>query len=338
MGLFGTPQPDIRERQARELVELYDRVSRQDDFEVESAIRFIGAIIEVVDARLKEPMLVAARGLVADEYLIGRRPDFPTLDFRQQSALRSKLKRLELKLEDGGDRVRTLLQNIFASLMVSLPKTQTPSPFTISLMHTVERPGEWISRLYKELFDEQHIDRDILVSMREQMYLNLCFHSDIPPYSDTKRAFKHAVSSDLRPEKLNDVYLSKTPLHALFKTSVPLKFTHEDRFSVPDLTALVGKLVRQNLCVFDLREAVEQFRCLGDECTANLSCQMSQPPRVSRKGVEDGEVVVTEAERIPCRRVRLLHHGSQSVAQEGLDISLLAGLCAQSHEQGLIHG
>lgn len=231
MGLFGTPQPDIRERQARELVELYDRVSRQDDFEVESAIRFIGAIIEVVDARLKEPMLVAARGLVADEYLIGRRPDFPTLDFRQQSALRSKLKRLELKLEDGGDRVRTLLQNIFASLMVSLPKTQTPSPFTISLMHTVERPGEWISRLYKELFDEQHIDRDILVSMREQMYLNLCFHSDIPPYSDTKRAFKHAVSSDLRPEKLNDVYLSKTPLHALFKTSVPLKFTHEDRFS-----------------------------------------------------------------------------------------------------------
>ena len=45
MGLFGTPQPDIRERQARELVELYDRVSRQDDFEVESAIRFIGAII-----------------------------------------------------------------------------------------------------------------------------------------------------------------------------------------------------------------------------------------------------------------------------------------------------
>ncbi len=231
MGWFGTPQPDIRERQARELVELYDRVSRQDDFEVESAIRLIDALIEVVDARLKEPMLVAARGLVADEYLIGRRPDFPALDFRQQSALRSKLQRLELKLEDGGERVRALLQNIFASLMVSLPKTQTPSPFTISLIHTVERPGEWISRLYKELFDEQHMDRDILVAAREQMYLNLCYHSDIPPYSDTKRAFKHAVSSDLRPDKLNDVYLSKTPLHALFQTSVPLKFTQEDRFS-----------------------------------------------------------------------------------------------------------
>lgn len=226
--MFWTEKPSIRDRELAALKELYARV-RHQSLDTSEVVSLMGGVFAALEPRLAEPVNKALGQIIEQEHLTGPEPDFDALDLKQKLFLSHRLKALELKLSDTG--ASDLLAGIFGSLAVELPKTSEPSPFTVPLINTLQNPAEWISRVYKTLHEDRYYDREILKTLREQMYFNLCHASDIEPLKETKKSFKHAVSSDLPLGRLNDVYLDKTPFHELFKTPVPLRLTHEDRFS-----------------------------------------------------------------------------------------------------------
>lgn len=224
------PHITIRERELAELRSLVERVYGADGPSGEDVIAIVSAVFSVLEPRLEEPMRRTVTELVQAE-LPATKPDIDKLDLRQRSALATKLRSLALKRQDWEQVAEQILYGIFGSLSQQLPKTQAPSPFTIPLVATLENPREWISSLYKTLFDERYLERDLFEKLRDQMYVNLCYQSGVTPYTDSKRAFKHAKDSDLPLDKLNDAYLGRTPFHELFKTPVPLRLTHEERFN-----------------------------------------------------------------------------------------------------------
>lgn len=228
MGFFG---PSAREKELTALTDFYWRVQKGNAFDVESVERYIRILTEATERPLAGPFTEVLKSILAEEAFSLSTPAFEKLDFKQQHDLTKLLRKWELKGQNGTELVQGILLGLFMELTKNLPKTAVPSPFTIPLAYAIPDTKEMISRIYKTLFDDKYTDKDIFTKLRTQMYLNLCFISDIQPYTETKKRFKHAYDSDLPLPKIVSTYLAKTPLVELFQTLVPLKLTHEDRFS-----------------------------------------------------------------------------------------------------------
>lgn len=201
-------------------------------------------------------MLQAFDELVKSEQVIGDRPDFRALDFKQQLELKKRLKAIESR---DAKLTEEVLSQTFGAILAALPEAEKPSPFTIPLIHTLTNPREWISRLYVTLLDDKYLERDVLAGLRNQLYLNLCHVSGVEPGKQTSKPLKHALKSDLPVSELNEAYLRKTPFHALMKTPVSLRFTREDRMGHMHVvggtgagkTTLLEQLIRYDLASDD---------------------------------------------------------------------------------------
>lgn len=228
MGLFG---PTPREKELQALKDHFQRVYAGNAFNVREISNYVTALTEATEIPFAMPFQAALVGILGDETFLTHAPDFEKLDFKQQHELSKQLRKWELKNLSGTDLIQNLLLGLFVSLSEGLPKTAEPSPFTIPLAYALPNARETISRIYKTLWIDKYVESDLFSKLRTQLYLNLCFVSEIEPYTETKKKFKHAVNSDLPLDRAVSAYLDSTPLADLFRTPVPLKLTTEDRFS-----------------------------------------------------------------------------------------------------------
>ncbi|HLK57620.1 MAG TPA: hypothetical protein VKU00_13730 [Chthonomonadaceae bacterium] len=180
------------------------------------------------------------------------------LSLKEQVDLRRFLRAKEHFLANE-EKVIALLKEclilIFGTTAAELPQTVDPSPFTIPLIYTLPEPRKLIDQLYGTLWESKYVDFGLFVEVSRQMYLNLCTVSEIVDPYEPKRPFKHASKSEAPLHELVDRYLAKTPFHDFFLTTVPLRFTYEERFSHMHIVGGSGAgktTLLQNLILHDL--------------------------------------------------------------------------------------
>lgn len=153
------------------------------------------------------------------------------------------------------DLVNEGLTRIMGGLADELPQTEEPSPFTIPLVYTLTKPGEVIDRIYGTLVDDRYVDRGLFKGVGDKLYRNLCRVSGREPGTPSTKPWKHASDSALPADELVDDYLAGSTFAELFKTPVPLKLTHEDRFNHMHIVGGTGAgktTLLENLILHDL--------------------------------------------------------------------------------------
>lgn len=123
------------------------------------------------------------------------------------------------------------LIRIFAANAEALPKMADASPFSIPLICALPDPRDFIEKCYGTLNEDKYADIGLFAELREAIYRNLCAITGVVPFTEHKKPWKHPSECNLPLEELVRAYLKGTPFLDLYMTPVPLKLTHEDRFS-----------------------------------------------------------------------------------------------------------
>jgi hypothetical protein len=127
-------------------------------------------------------------------------------------------------------RLVTALASIAGTVIQSLPDL-AESPFTAPLISLLAEPDCLIDQIIGMIFSTDLIDLGLFTALQYQIYENVYRFSNLPLDGSSNKAHITATEAGLSPEDLVDTYLGKTPLHALFLTSVPLQLPAEQRFS-----------------------------------------------------------------------------------------------------------
>ena len=237
---------DEKARDLDDTRRLYDRVraihlaSRYAEDDAETKLG--GNVYATVSDRLSEPLqpvfirLIAA--LISGEKVIFELSslnfDVVHLSLNELVDLRHFLRAKEHFLAHE-ERVIGLLgdgiSNIVGALANLLPETWDPSPFTVPLIYLLPEPKNFLDNLYGELWQQRYVDSGLFVDVSRRMYFNICEESGIADPQDPKKPFKHPSKSDKQLHEIVETYLKGTPFYEFFLAPVPLKFTHEDRFS-----------------------------------------------------------------------------------------------------------
>ena len=262
---------DEKARDLDDTRRLYDRVrslnlaSRYAEDDAE--ITFGGNVYATVSDRLSEPLrpvfirLIAA--LISGEKVIF---DLPSLNFdvvhlslNELVDLRHFLRAKEHFLAHE-DRVIGLLgdgiSNIVGALANLLPETWDPSPFTVPLIYLLPEPKNFLDKLFGELWQQRYVDNGLFVDVSRRMYFNICEESGIADPQDPKKPFRHPSKNDKQLHEIVETYLMGTPFYEFFLAPVPLRFTHEDRFSHMHVLGGSGAgktTLIQNLILHDLQ-------------------------------------------------------------------------------------
>jgi hypothetical protein len=156
------------------------------------------------------------------------------LSLKEQADLRHFLRAKEY-FHAHEHKVLTLLKDglslIFGHIIGFLPETFDPSPFTIPLIFALPEPRKLIDGLISELWAQKYIDAGVFVEAARAVYLNLCRVSGIADPNDPKKPFKLPSDNDATLPEIVDDYLAGTPFRNFFLAPIPLRFTHEERFS-----------------------------------------------------------------------------------------------------------
>jgi hypothetical protein len=186
-------------------------------------------------------------------------PRFNHLSLKEAVDLRHFLRAKEY-FHTHEEQVATLLQDcigsVFGQLAEQLPEALDPSPFEIPLIYTLPDPKEWMDSIIRELWDQRYIDTGLFVEVSRRILLNLCAVSDIADPADPKKPFKLPTRQEGSLHEIVDATFRNTPLHAFFLWPVPLKFTHDVRFSHMHVLGGSGAgktTLLQNLILSDLQ-------------------------------------------------------------------------------------
>lgn len=133
------------------------------------------------------------------------------------------------------ERVIDLLQRglltISTFIFDSVTEFGEGSPFTIPYILTHPAPKDLLDGIYSVVWRQPFVDNGIFVELGQRMYMNLCAVSKInDPYKPT-RPFKLPSENEGAVVDLVHAYFGGTPFHDLLLTPVPLRISHEDRFS-----------------------------------------------------------------------------------------------------------
>jgi hypothetical protein len=238
---------DEKARDLRDTRELYARVrtlhqrSRFAD-ERQANIEIGGRIYGVVMDRLSEPLSPVFSQLI-DRLLQAEKPifAFPAIDFdvahlslKELVDLRHFLRSKEY-FHAHEERVVPLLvdclSRIVDALADALPQTFAPSPFTIPLIYALPDPKLFVEGLFAVLWEQNSVDNGLFVDVAKRLYLNMCEVSGIADPRDPKKPFKKPSENDAPLHEIIELYLRGTPFYDFFLAPIPLKFTHEERFS-----------------------------------------------------------------------------------------------------------
>src|SRR6185437_14550524 len=238
---------DERSKDLRELTALYEELRgmhKRSPYAADNALySFGGDIYQTISERLPEDAIASFAGALSGISGLEQAVfDFPEIDFsRTQLSLKEQvdLQRFltsKRHFLTNATRVAPLLreglQEIFDLLTEDLPTLSGPSPFTIPLVHTLSDPKRRLDRLIGILWQQKFIDNGLFVDLSNTLHRNLCRVSNITDIENPKgKSFKLPSSFEGPLEQLVETYLQGTPLEPFLLAPVPLRLTHEDRFS-----------------------------------------------------------------------------------------------------------
>lgn len=121
---------------------------------------------------------------------------------------------------------------IFGWLAEFLPRTETPSPFTVPLIYGLPNPKRVLDNLIGEFGKDEYRDDGIYVELFRKLWFNICEASGIAnPYEPGNRTIKTPTDLNLPLDETVETFFKGTPFYEFFLAPIPLKFTYEDRFS-----------------------------------------------------------------------------------------------------------
>lgn len=123
------------------------------------------------------------------------------------------------------------INDIFRPIASALPKTESPSPFTIPLLYSLPAPREIFGDIYNVLWRQPYVDNGVFVEVSRQLYLNLCAASGIADPHEPKKPFKMPQESDAPLDQVVKTYFHDTLFADFLMTPLPLQLTTEQRFS-----------------------------------------------------------------------------------------------------------
>ncbi|MEI9933144.1 MAG: type IV secretion system DNA-binding domain-containing protein [Rhizomicrobium sp.] len=252
-----------KRRELEEAQSLYARMRSQQDG-LQEKPEYLNVEVRQEFAQLPydlyRPMTAALDAVILAEAHIFFLPplDFERMNMREFVNAKNFLRAKEYFFANKDIVLQKLygaLIRTFCGIADQLPQTETPSPFTIPLIYALPEPRMTIDKIYGTLVEDQYNDRGLFSAVSERMYRNLCEASGRIPYEDSRKPWKYAEGSDLPLDALADQYLKGTPFHELMMTPVPLKLTHEDRFSHMHIVGGTGAgktTLLENLIAHDL--------------------------------------------------------------------------------------
>jgi len=145
---------------------------------------------------------------------------------------------------------------IFSVLTEMLPEADSTSPFTIPLVLSLPEPKRFIGQLIVELWKPHYVDAGVFIELAHPVYLNLCKVSGIIDPHDPHRPFVMPPDFEGTVQETVEAYLKGTPFYDLFMAPVPLRFTHQERYSHMHVVGGSGAgktTLLQNLILADLQ-------------------------------------------------------------------------------------
>jgi hypothetical protein len=259
---------DHRTSELQETEALYERVRQRharSPYSTEEGQKdFRLSVFQPIDGRMPYPLInafyVACAEIVMDEEVIFAMPEFhPSLTMKEMVELREALRRKEHFFENEERIVKLLsegIQLILGHIADQLPQALDPSPFVIPLAYALPEPKKLMDAVLGTLWNEKYVDAGVFVILCRQLHRNLCMASGIDLDNPTSKTYKLPSSDPAPLSEVVDTYLAGTPFHPLLGTPVPLKLTHEERFSHTHILGGTGSgktQLLQNLILHDLK-------------------------------------------------------------------------------------
>lgn len=230
---------DVRTRDFEEIEDLYERVEalqKRANISVKAEVKRLIPFVRHLPKDLSLRLLVLADDLYTKERQIWELPPFDARGRTMKHMLeyRDFLRKKEF-FYAGQERIlqkmHEAMVQIVCHLADDLPQTETPSAFTIPMIFTMPAGRKFPTALLKFIEDEAFYEYGIFQDLTDTLGRNLCEISGNIVGENPRKPWKHAHESDLPLLELNQKYLGGTPFEELLQSPVPLKLTHEDRFS-----------------------------------------------------------------------------------------------------------
>ncbi|HEX8301313.1 type IV secretory system conjugative DNA transfer family protein [Sphingomonas sp.] len=230
---------DERAREIQETQQLYDWVKHHQDAFTETNVTIGRRVAEHFDHlgdTMKDPLIYALLDVLNLETQLWELPppDFDRMNMREFVEYRNLLYAKQYFFTNRTTLLEHFeegLARIFGGLADELPLTEDPSPFTIPLIYALPQPGLLIDKIYGTVVDDAYVDRGLFKNVGNTLYRNLCRISGREPGEASRKPWKNASDNPLPLDQMADQYLAGTTFHELFQTPIPLKLTHENRFS-----------------------------------------------------------------------------------------------------------
>jgi hypothetical protein len=153
--------------------------------------------------------------------------------------------------------LRRAVDRLFGSVAHRLPQSYAPSPFTIPLVCSLPEPSQFMDQVFQELMQDDYRDAGLFVEVFNRLWSNVCAASGIAdPFSPPKKPVKYPSALDAPLEERVETYFKGTPFHDFLLAPIPLRFTHEERFSHTHIVGGSGAgktTLLQNLILNDLK-------------------------------------------------------------------------------------
>jgi len=254
-----------RERDLRDTLQLYEWVWAHDASLAEVGknigIRIAKDFIYKLPTELFRPFANVISSLMIEEAYLWETPppDFDRMNLRELTEYRALLFQKQHYLKNREAFEELLFEGLSLALYSigkDLPQAESPSPFTIPLVYTLDEPGLLIDRIFATLCAPKFEDRGIFKGLTDQMWANIQAASGRTS-SDSKKPLKLASKSGLPPDELVATYLTGTPFADVFRTPVPLKFTTLDRMNHMHVIGNTGSgksTLLANLIINDIKD------------------------------------------------------------------------------------
>lgn len=183
-------------------------------------------------------------------------PDFERMTLQEFVEYRNLLHRKEYFFANQQELLDLLHEGLVATLSVvlELPDIEDPTPFTIPFVYALPQPRLAVEAMAANL--AEYRERGLFLSVTERLYRNICHASGRDPEDEkSRKPLVFPTKSDLSLDELVRIYLAGTPFRDLFLAPVPLKLTHQERFSHMHILGGTGAgktTLIENLIVHDV--------------------------------------------------------------------------------------
>lgn len=258
---------DERARELEETRQLYAWVkARQDAFREDPKTigRRVFSYFADAEPGIRRAFVLAMYDLIKGEGYLAELPPpmFDRMNLREFVEYRNLLAAKQYFFTNQAPLLQLLHEGLVRTLFGvarELPQAEDPSPFAIPLIYALPDPALMVEKTYRTFSEAQYLDRGLFRSVWDTLYRNLCEASGKNPDDGPGgRPFKHAAEIGLPLDQIVKKYLGGTTFHELFMTPVPLKLSHEVRFSHMHIVGGTGagkSSLIETLILHDLQSA-----------------------------------------------------------------------------------